>query len=73
MFLVDDRSTDQTANFAEGVARAVGKPQQLHIITGESLPPGWSGKLWAVDQGIKSASLLAPDYFLLTDADIEHD
>ncbi|AVH71262.1 glycosyltransferase [Nostoc sp. 'Lobaria pulmonaria (5183) cyanobiont'] len=73
VFLVDDRSTDQTANFAEGVAHAVGKPQQLHIISGESLPPGWSGKLWAVEQGIKSASLFAPDYFLLTDADIEHD
>ncbi|MBN3927689.1 glycosyltransferase, partial [Nostoc sp. NMS4] len=73
VFLVDDRSTDRTANFAEGVAHAVGKPQQLHIITGESLPPGWSGKLWAVEQGIKSASLFAPDYFLLTDADIEHD
>ncbi|MDZ8096327.1 MAG: glycosyltransferase [Nostoc sp. DedQUE05] len=73
VFLVDDRSTDRTANFAEGVAHAVGKPQQLHIISGASLPPGWSGKLWAVEQGIKSASLLAPDYFLLTDADIEHD
>ncbi|MBN3896603.1 MAG: glycosyltransferase [Nostoc sp. NOS(2021)] len=73
VFLVDDRSTDRTANFAEGVAHAVGRPQQLHIISGESLPPGWSGKLWAVEQGIKSASLFAPDYFLLTDADIEHD
>ncbi|WP_375507005.1 glycosyltransferase [uncultured Nostoc sp.] len=73
VFLVDDRSTDRTANFAEGVAHAVGKPEQLHIISGESLPPGWSGKLWAVEQGIKSASLFAPDYFLLTDADIEHD
>jgi hopene-associated glycosyltransferase HpnB len=73
VFLVDDRSTDRTANFAEGVAHAVGKPQQLHIISGESLPAGWSGKLWAVEQGIKSASKFAPDYFLLTDADIEHD
>ncbi|MEH2416275.1 glycosyltransferase [Nostoc sp.] len=73
VFLVDDRSTDRTANFAEGVAHAVGKPQQLHIITGVSLPNGWSGKLWAVEQGINSASLFAPDYFLLTDADIEHD
>ncbi|MFN6469393.1 MAG: glycosyltransferase [Nostoc sp. SerVER01] len=73
VFLVDDRSTDRTANFAEGVAHAVGKPQQLHIILGESLPPGWSGKLWAVEQGIKNASKLTPDYFFLTDADIEHD
>ncbi|MEH2451628.1 glycosyltransferase [Nostoc sp.] len=73
VFLVDDHSTDGTANFAEGVAHALGKPEQLHIISGVSLPPGWSGKLWAVEQGINSASLFAPDYFLLTDADIEHD
>jgi hopene-associated glycosyltransferase HpnB len=73
VFLVDDRSTDRTANFAEGVAHAVGKPQQLHIISGESLPPGWSGKLWAVEQGIKNANKFTPDYFFLTDADIEHD
>jgi len=73
VFLVDDRSTDGTANFAEGVAYALGKSQQLHIISGEPLPPGWSGKLWAVEQGIKNASLLTPDYYFLTDADIEHD
>ncbi len=73
VFLVDDRSTDRTANFAEGVAHAVGKPQQLHIISGVSLPPGWSGKLWALEQGINRASKFAPDYFFLTDADIAHD
>lgn len=73
VFLVDDRSTDGTANFAEGVAHTLGKPEQLHIISGVSLPPGWSGKLWAVEQGINSASKFTPDYFLLTDADIEHD
>lgn len=80
VFLVDDRSTDGTANFAEGVAHAVNKPQQLYIVSGESLPPGWTGKLWAIEQGIQKAvetrliaSLQAPDYFLLTDADIQHD
>ncbi|MBD2678242.1 MULTISPECIES: glycosyltransferase [Nostoc] len=73
VFLVDDRSTDGTANFAQGVAYALGKSEQLHIISGEPLPPGWSGKLWAVEQGIKNASKLTPDYYFLTDADIEHD
>lgn len=73
VFLVDDQSTDGTAAFAEGVAHAVDKAQQLHIVKSESLPPGWSGKLWAVEQGIGSAKTLAPDYFFLTDADIEHD
>jgi len=77
IFLVDDRSTDGTAACAEGVAYAVDKPQQLQIIFGEELPSGWSGKLWAVQQGIKYVETLhitsLPDYFLLTDADIEHD
>jgi len=84
VFLVDDHSTDRTANFAEGVAYALDKPEQLHIISGESLPPGWSGKLWAIEQGIQAVetlhvetlhvtSLQKPDYFLLTDADIAHD
>ncbi|MEJ1930444.1 glycosyltransferase [Nostoc sp. NIES-2111] len=73
IFLVDDQSTDGTAAFAEGVAHAVDKAQQLHIVSGESLPAGWSGKLWAVEQGICNAKTLAPDYFFLTDADIEHD
>jgi hopene-associated glycosyltransferase HpnB len=73
IFLVDDCSTDGTAAFAQGVAHAVDKAQQLHIISGKALPSGWSGKLWAVEQGIKQAKALTPDYFLLTDADIAHD
>ncbi|MBD2365380.1 glycosyltransferase [Anabaena minutissima FACHB-250] len=73
IFLVDDHSTDGTAAFAEGVAHAVNKAEQLNIISSESLPPGWSGKLWAVEQGIQNAKTLTPDYFFLTDADIEHD
>ncbi len=73
VFLVDDRSTDGTAAFAQGVAYAVNKPQLLHIIPGEALPAGWSGKIWALEQGIAKASAFTPDYYLLTDADIEHD
>jgi hopene-associated glycosyltransferase HpnB len=73
IFLVDDQSTDGTANFAEGVAYALDKTQQLHIVFGEPLPEGWTGKLWAMEQGIAKANQIAPDYLLLTDADIEHD
>ncbi|HIK03130.1 MAG TPA: glycosyltransferase [Trichormus sp. M33_DOE_039] len=73
IFLVDDHSTDGTAAFAEGVAHAVDKAKQLHILSSASLPPGWSGKLWAVEQGIQNATTFTPDYFFLTDADIEHD
>jgi hopene-associated glycosyltransferase HpnB len=73
IFLVDDQSSDGTAHIAEGVAYALDKTQQLQIVTSTSLPPGWTGKLWAMEQGLQTASTLTPDYFLLTDADIEHD
>ncbi|MDB9449492.1 glycosyltransferase [Dolichospermum circinale] len=72
IFLVDDQSSDGTAHIAEGVAYALDKTPQLQIVTSTSLPPGWTGKLWAMEQGLQIASTLTPDYFLLTDADIEH-
>ena len=42
------------------------------MLIGKPLPAGWSGKLWAVQQGIDAAKKFSPDYLLLTDADIEH-
>jgi len=65
--LVDDASSDGTASIAAAAA-GTGKP--LRIITGQSKPPGWSGKLWAVSQGIDQTD--AP-VMLLADADIVHD
>jgi hopene-associated glycosyltransferase HpnB len=73
VFLVDDHSTDGTASYALGIAYALDKAPQLQIVAAESLPSGWTGKLWALEQGIHKASRLLPDYIFLTDADIEHD
>lgn len=75
VILVDDHSTDGTAQVARQIAQKVGKSEQLTAIAAEPLPPGWTGKLWALDQGTKRAASLdpAPDYLLLTDADIDHD
>lgn len=74
VILVDDHSTDGTADVAQSVAQTLHKNQQLHIVSAEPLPAGWTGKLWALEQGIREAQKLTPppDYFLLTDADIEH-
>jgi hopene-associated glycosyltransferase HpnB len=73
--LVDDSSTDGTANVARDVAQELDKTQQLRVLSGQPLAPGWTGKLWALHQGIQYAQTLTPppDYVLLTDADIEHD
>lgn len=73
IFLVDDHSTDGTADVARATAADVGKTDQLHILSANPLPAGWTGKLWALEQGLQKAMLLQPDYILLTDADIEHD
>lgn len=70
--LVDDGSSDGTAAIAGAAARSVGKSARLTVIKGMPLGPGWTGKLWAVAQGVEQALAFAPDYLLLTDADIEH-
>src|SRR5690349_17631114 len=66
--LVDDQSTDGTA----GIARALDRTGRLTVLTGAPLPDGWTGKLWAVKQGIAQATGGSPDYLWLTDADIVH-
>jgi hopene-associated glycosyltransferase HpnB len=65
IFLVDDHSTD-------GTAEAAGQHASLTVLQAQPLQAGWTGKLWAVSQGIEAASREKPDYYLLTDADIEH-
>jgi hopene-associated glycosyltransferase HpnB len=70
IFIVDDNSTDGTADAARVAAEQY--PNRVTVVTGRPLPSGWSGKLWAVQQGIEQALALRPDYILLTDADIEH-
>jgi hopene-associated glycosyltransferase HpnB len=72
IFLVDDGSTDGTAQAARAAAIAEAQEQNLTVVAGSPLPSGWSGKLWAMQQGIEHAAKTAPDFFLFTDADIEH-
>lgn len=71
--LVDDASTDGTAAAAARAAEDCGSAGRLTVIAGKPLPPGWSGKVWAMAQGVDAAAELAPDYLLFTDADIHHD
>jgi len=72
IILVDDASTDATSEAACQAAETVNMAASLTILNGEPLPAGWSGKVWAQQQGISKALELNPDYLLLTDADIEH-
>lgn len=72
VIVVDDHSTDGTAQ-AAGNAGNAGNAPRLTIVSADALPAGWTGKMWAVSQGVAAAINTRPDYFLLTDADIEHD
>ena len=64
VILVDDHSSDRTAIVAADAG--------AEVIPASPLPAGWSGKLWAISEGLKHARAVAPDYFLFTDADIVH-
>lgn len=64
IFVVDDRSADGTGALA-GAAGAM-------VITGTGKAPGWSGKLYALQQGIDAVAGEAHEFLLFTDADITH-
>lgn len=73
--VVDDGSDDGTADAAYDGAAGAGRSDRLTIVDGSPLEPGWTGKLWAVSQGLAAVERSVPGaaYVLLTDADIAHD
>jgi hopene-associated glycosyltransferase HpnB len=74
--LVDDESSDGTAQVAAALGRAargsedqVRRPGRgLRIVSGARTPAGWAGKVWAMAQGLRAAG--DAEYVLFTDADI---
>jgi hopene-associated glycosyltransferase HpnB len=67
IILVDDQSDDGTVI----AARALGS-SRVTVLPGVARPPGWTGKLWAMHQGVEAATARSPDYIWFTDADIAH-
>ena len=73
VILVDDQSADGTAEAALAAAEGIGAARRLDVLKGAPLPAGWTGKLWALSQGVERATAAqAPRYVWLTDADIGH-
>lgn len=63
IIVVDDQSTDGTAQVARGFTGI-----DLQIVSGNPPPPGWTGKLWALEQGLR---YVETPLLLLMDADIQ--
>ena len=73
LVLVDDNSDDGTGQVAAESAARIAAQARLTVIPGKPLARGWTGKLWAVAQGVETASASAPAYLWITDADIAHE
>jgi len=67
ILIVDDRSTDRTAEIARGIERA---DPRVRLISIEELPPGWTGKTHALHV---SAHQARGDWFWFLDADTRHE
>ena len=67
LLVVDDRSTDETAEIVE---RLAAEHPSVRLVPGEPLPPGWYGKPWACIQGYRAAK---GELLLFTDADTRHE
>ncbi|MEU6175997.1 glycosyltransferase [Streptantibioticus parmotrematis] len=73
VFLVDDGSSDGTGELARALSDERGGLPLTVTSPGEP-PASWTGKLWAVRHGVAAATAAyAPEYLLLTDADIAHE
>ena len=72
IFLVDDESSDDTVAVARRVAEQARRNDRLTVIRARPVPDGWTGKLWALSEGLQAAAAFEADYFLLADADIIH-
>lgn len=70
ILLVDDHSVDDTVRVTREAAADT--EERLTIVSATLLPTGWTGKMWALFQGVEKAAEFTPDYFLFTDADIVH-
>ncbi|MDR4497984.1 MAG: glycosyltransferase [Candidatus Scalindua sp.] len=67
IILIDDESNDHTVERAKAIAEQCNS--KIRILHGTTPPSGWTGKLWALQQGICVSS---GEWLLFTDADIFH-
>ncbi len=70
VIVVDDRSTDGTAEIVERASDDGGGEGRVRLVRGTDPPPGWFGKQWAIVQGYRAAN---GELLLFADADTRHE
>jgi hopene-associated glycosyltransferase HpnB len=74
--VVDDHSQDATWGIASQIARETSAERPVRILRASDLPRGWTGKLWALNDGVTSLRATSaaehPIYYWFTDADVSH-
>ncbi len=73
--LVDDGSDDGTGAVARATIARQAAGGRARVVDGGPRPDGWTGKVWALAQGVAAARAdgATPAYWWFTDADVEHD
>ena len=72
VLLVDDHSTDGTGTVANNLAENISAVNKLTVVRSANRPAGWTGKLWALQQGVAASAENGAPLLLFTDADIAH-
>jgi len=73
VFLIDDNSNDDTSAVTMSIAEKLGCKEKLTVIDAGSPIPGWTGKLWALAQGVAASGSTTCQFLLFTDADIAYE
>lgn len=75
VIVVDDASTDGTGQIAVQIATKIaaraGNGRPVRVLRGSGPPPGWAGKVAAMDRGFEAVDATC-EYVLFTDSDIAH-
>jgi len=72
VIVVDDHSDDGTAELVLKAAEELGAAGKIVVHAASAIPSGWTGKVWAMNEGVRAAADQQPDFFWFTDADIVH-
>ena len=75
IIIVDDHSEDGTAHIAQRTVSELGAESRVTVCQATPLPPNWTGKLWALNEGLNASATndrSEPTYYWFTDADVIH-